>query len=247
MPPHDRLPHLKRPDENQPGYEVGYGKPPIETRFKKGRSGNPGGRPKGAKNKARSVPALNEERMKTVILEEAYRMVGVREGDRLIEIPVIQAVIRSIAANAAKGHQRSQQLFGELVQWVEKENRELHDTWLKSAIDYKSEWERELDRRERTGDTGPEPLPHPDDIVINMSTGAVEIRGPMTKEEKLEWDQLRDYKAGHDAFLEDLEDMIKKQPKDTELPKLLAEQRKFNTKLAEALGPYATRLDKERR
>jgi hypothetical protein len=27
-------------------YEVGYGKPPVASRFKKGQSGNPGGRPK---------------------------------------------------------------------------------------------------------------------------------------------------------------------------------------------------------
>lgn len=30
-------------------YDVGYGKPPKRTQFKKGKSGNPKGRPKGAK------------------------------------------------------------------------------------------------------------------------------------------------------------------------------------------------------
>ena len=36
--------------DEQPGeYAVGHGKPPVETRFRKGQSGNPGGRPRGAR------------------------------------------------------------------------------------------------------------------------------------------------------------------------------------------------------
>jgi len=57
------------------------------------------------------------------------------------------------------------------------------------AIEYKLGWEKELRRREALGVEAPAPFPHPDDIVINMKTGQVEIRGPMTKEEQEDWEK----------------------------------------------------------
>ena len=38
------------PPKETGNYEVGYGKPPLHTRFQKGKSGNPKGRPRGKKN-----------------------------------------------------------------------------------------------------------------------------------------------------------------------------------------------------
>ena len=70
----------------QANFEVGYGKPPAKTRFRPGQSGNPKGRPKGSKNKSKA-PALNEERMKTILLEEAYRTIKVKEGSGQVSVP----------------------------------------------------------------------------------------------------------------------------------------------------------------
>src|SRR5580700_2307294 len=49
------------PRDQERDYEVGYGKPPRPTRFKRGQSGNPRGRSSGAKNlKTLLSDALNE-------------------------------------------------------------------------------------------------------------------------------------------------------------------------------------------
>ncbi|MFZ0603430.1 MAG: DUF5681 domain-containing protein [Roseiarcus sp.] len=150
-------------------------------------SGNPKGRPKGARNKP---PAFNEERLKAIIIDEAYRTIKVSEGRRQITIPMAQAVIRALAVNAARGQLRSQQIFARLLSDVESANKALNDQSLEAAIEYKADWERELERRAKLGIKGPEPLPHPDDVIIDLRTGRLNVKGPMTKEEKVEWDRM---------------------------------------------------------
>lgn len=192
-----------RPASN--AYAVGYGKPPVDTRFKPSQSGNPKGRPKVARNKSK-MPALHEERMRAILMEEAYRTIKVNEGNRHVSVPMAQAVIRSLAVNAAKGNQRAQRLFTELLGSAERDNRRLHDEWIDVATTYKVEWDRELDRRKRLGISGPAPLPHPDDVVINFRTGQVHIKGPMTKEEKAELDKWVNRKADFEAELAEWQD-----------------------------------------
>lgn len=182
-------------------YKVGYAKPPAATRFRPGQSGNPRGRPRGAKNK---TPTLNEERLKDIILQEAYRTIKVRDGEKSVTVPIAQAVVRSLAVNAAKGQHRAQQLFAQLLGATEAANKRLHDEWLEVAISYKVDWERELERRRQLGIEAPDPIPHPDDIEIDMRTNQVIIKGPMTKEEKATWDMFRQRKADVELELAEL-------------------------------------------
>jgi hypothetical protein len=81
---------LPAPQIETAKYDVGYGKPPVATRFKPGKSGNPEGRPKGSKN---TVPSLSEERIKKLIIEEAYRTIPIVEKGRRVSIPMITAVV----------------------------------------------------------------------------------------------------------------------------------------------------------
>lgn len=192
-------------------YEVGYAKPPAGSRFKPGQSGNPSGRPKGSKNRP-GIPALNEERLKSIILEEAYRTIVIHDANGRVSIPMAQAVVRSLAVNAAKGQQRAQRLFTQILSATERENKRVHDEWLETAIEYKVDWERELERRKRLGIDAPAPLPHPDDIVVDMRTGSVRVKGPMTKEEKVLWDEFRERKKECDRSIVEMEGMLEQEP-----------------------------------
>jgi hypothetical protein len=179
---------LRLPDEATAPYDVGYAKPPKSTRFRPGQSGNRRGRPKGSRNKK---PRLNDERFKDIILAEAYRAIKISEGEKKVSIPMAQAVVRSLAVNAAKGQHRAQQLFAELVSVTERTNKALHDEYLERMIEYKVGWERELERCKALGINAPNPIPHPDDIIIDTKTGDARVHGPMTNEEKVVWKSLR--------------------------------------------------------
>lgn len=203
----DRSRHLTTSSESR-NYDIGYGKPPVATRFKPGQSGNPRGRPRG---KSSDRP-LNEERLKSIILEEAYRTISVNDVKGPIMISMAQAVVRSLAVNAAKGNQRAQRLFTELLAAVERDNKQLHDHWLETAINYKVEWERELERRRKLGIDAPDPIPHPDHVVIDMHAGTVRITGPMTKEEKVVWDLVQEGTPESKEQLAELEKLIARRP-----------------------------------
>jgi hypothetical protein len=86
---------MSRTPKNPPfrPYDVGYGKPPAHTRFKKGVSGNPAGRPRG----------IAPGRAMRLALKEIFRPVKIREGDRVTELSGFQVVVRQMMAQAAKG------------------------------------------------------------------------------------------------------------------------------------------------
>jgi len=168
-------------------YAVGYGKPPAERRFKTGKSGNPRGRPRGNKNPRRSP--LSAERANDFLLEEAYRPIVLREGDRVIELPAIQAVFRAMGVAAMKGNRFAQKTLAELVVKVEAERTEAMTQHLGRMIEYKVQWEREIERCRTARLPIPEPLPHPDDILIDARSCTVRVAGPVTREEKAWFDR----------------------------------------------------------
>jgi hypothetical protein len=90
---------------------VGYGHPPQSTRFQKGRSGNPKGRPKGSLNLRTLLATILRERV--VINENGQRKT----------VTKLEAALKQLTNKAAGGDLRSiVQLVGLAREAEEKEN-----------------------------------------------------------------------------------------------------------------------------
>ena len=96
------------PPERQRDYEIGYGRPPHHTCFKKGRSGNPKGRPGGAKN------------LSTVLSEALNERVIIAENGGRRKISKRQVIIKQIVNQAAKGDWRAAKLLFDILQEIER-------------------------------------------------------------------------------------------------------------------------------
>jgi hypothetical protein len=90
-------------------YEVGYGRPPTQHRFKPGQSGNPGGRPKGA----RSFNSLLEEQLNATV--------SVNVGGKKRKISVLEALLkRLVQKGLSDGDARAIERLLSLAQQIDK-------------------------------------------------------------------------------------------------------------------------------
>ena len=162
-------------------YEIGYAKPPAKSQFKPGQSGNVKGRPR-KKPKPSGVPQNSEQRYKDIFLEEAYRTIPIREGDKTIKIPLIQAVVRRMGHDALRGDHKALKMYLGAANKIEDEKYQENLDWLDTILAWKWKCEAELKYCKRHNLVPPEMIPHPDNIILHPKTGLVHVIGPMTKE-----------------------------------------------------------------
>ncbi len=84
-------------------YAIGYGRPPVGVRFQPGQSGNPLGRPRGARDLAGIVAAALDEK------------IMVNENGRLRSITKLAAAVKQLVNRAAAGETRVTKLLLSMV------------------------------------------------------------------------------------------------------------------------------------
>lgn len=84
-------------------YEVGYGRPPRHTRFKKGQSGNLKGRPKGSQNVDR------------LVIQELMRPITIVVDGKRVTMPTYLVGIRQAGRKATSGDAKAVKLCKDLL------------------------------------------------------------------------------------------------------------------------------------
>ena len=87
--------HSEDQEANGASYAVGYCKPPVHSRFKPGKSGNPSGRVKGSKN------------LKSLFHQILNEQIPLVDGSQSKKVTKAEALMRRLVIGALKGDGRS--------------------------------------------------------------------------------------------------------------------------------------------
>lgn len=213
-----------RPDEKaeeqkpKPAVSGKYRNPPAEHRYKPGRSGNPGGRPK--KKTSFSFDPANAgvlDRNEEVLLDVAARPIVVREGEKTETISGVEALYRSMLRNAAQGDSAIGRILVPLLAKAEQKRAAHQKMVLDGALKHLERWNDVFYERELQGLPPPDVYPHPADIEFNLATGQAIVHHPVTRHEaaREQAREKRTLESGRRVF--ELKAELEKDPGNAEL------------------------------
>lgn len=158
--------------------------PRVSTRFQKGRSGNPKGRPRKP-----NVTCAEPTQLHELTLAEAERPIRVREGGNVTEIPTKMALLQAQSNLGLKGNAYAQKHALERIERAQREEAARiaadHEYWR----GYRRDALRQLAEARANGAPEPILLPHPDDVVIEPGK-PVRIVGPVNDEEAHQYQEI---------------------------------------------------------
>ena len=168
--------------------DIGYGRPPTWTRFTKGRSGNPHGRPRKLTPETRSAPAASEH--DDILRRSLEQMVEINEGGRRRKVKLKEVVQRRQIQEAARGSVyamthalRASQELAERDRLRAAEEAGREDRLFAYMVDWRASQVRVWRAAAAEGREPQQPWPHPDDFFIDEVARRWDIRGPSRLED----------------------------------------------------------------
>jgi hypothetical protein len=187
-------------------HEVGYCKPPVATRFKKGQpSANPKGRPRRREQAPDIAEIAVSNGLHLLTIEEAMRPIQVRNGDRVETVPVFQAAIRKTFVLAAQGNNPAMRNAIQLTGQSQAILRNQKEEEIAAVVHYQEATNRRIEFARRHGIPF-EPEIHPDDLGVDLRTGKILISGPLNAEERR---AVECVSGQRDEFVEIIEDICR--------------------------------------
>ena len=183
--------------------DVGYGRPPKWTRFKKGQSGNRRGRPPRNNTELKPLPPGSEQ--DDALREALNKEVEITEGGKRIKLRVGDLIPKMHATAAMKGSETAQRHL-----MLQRRELEIRDQERAAAAEQQrikiyqfmvSERDRQAQAWRDAAARGAEPTepwPHPDDFMFSRSGFGWRIRGPSGPEDVAAYEKIR---ADRDALV----------------------------------------------
>jgi hypothetical protein len=206
----------QKADQKEPprfDYDVGYSKPPRDSWFAPGTSGNPGGRPKGSKNKP---PQLRDKNLSQILRDELFRRVKIKS-DEADPISVVRAVTQKLVISALDGDFRASQWVISASRALEAADAAQQEADYKYALEYKARCTEPF-RALYEGPDRAHPIPNPDQVIIDERNRRAMFAGPRNESE------LARYLAGEDFMREEDAEEFAKQEEFIDLRKVESER-----------------------
>lgn len=169
--------------------EAGYGKPPKRHQFKKGRSGNPNGRPKGKKNRYLTGSGDFHKMILRVVTAE----INVSDGGAIVSMAIMEAAMKTLMAKAAKGDVHAFRTLEKLLTGSSEKLEQNKREGILAFKSYPKDWMHRYRKEFKPADPFSIPLPHPDHLEMDYETGDIFCNGPFDRH------QLHDFLVGIEA------------------------------------------------
>jgi hypothetical protein len=163
---------------------IGYGSPPKSGQFRKGKSGNPKGRPRTQQADELLVPAPARYPTHEHLRAEADRRIVVTDATGRKTITVREGILRTRSLRALQGSVLAQRDslrdFAQEDERVHQQHKKSFEYW----HEYQNEGRAKIAMAMKRGEAPPDLLPHPEDIHLDWARLEVQIIGAVDEAER---------------------------------------------------------------